>query len=479
MRQFALITLALLLAAPLAAAPREEALERGRVVERVATRGDASHTYALYIPSSYTPERRWPILYCFDPVARGAVPVERYREAAERYGWIVVGSNVSRNGSMRASVEAAQKMWEDTHARFAIDERRVYTTGFSGGARVATFVAYGCETCIAGVIGCGAGFSSPYNPLEGKLPLPIRFAYFATIGTDDFNFPELVRLDEALDGLDVTHHVRRFDGGHDWAPSALCVTAVEWMELEAMRAGTRPKESALVDAIYAKWLDEARALEAAGRPADALDVYEQAVARFEGLRDTAAAAKQAAALGGAKAIKEQAKADAEQIKRQLSIAGEIAGLASARKDQEKRLFAITEFRRRIEDLKSRSNAAEDTADRRVARRALHQIFAWFYEGGKGLAAEGKTAEAIDSLELAAEIYPRWIDVHYSLACARAQNGDRKKALEALEAAVEQGFKDAARLRAEPALAPLRGEPGFTRLVDSLDTNKDEQDTQDE
>src|SRR5947199_4446716 len=75
-----------------------EEIPRGRVVERVVCSGDKSQSYALYLPASYSAERAWPILYCLDPGARGRVPVERFHEAAERAGFIVAGSNNSRNG---------------------------------------------------------------------------------------------------------------------------------------------------------------------------------------------------------------------------------------------------------------------------------------------------------------------------------------------------------------------------------------------
>src|SRR5919202_1116555 len=61
-------------AAPRAA--RAEELPRGVVLDAVACRGDATQTYALYLPSAYTPEKGWPIIYAFDPGARGKLPVE-------------------------------------------------------------------------------------------------------------------------------------------------------------------------------------------------------------------------------------------------------------------------------------------------------------------------------------------------------------------------------------------------------------------
>jgi hypothetical protein len=47
--------------------------------------------------------RKWPIIYLFDPLARGEVAVEAVRAAAEKFGYIVVASNNSRNGPMADS----------------------------------------------------------------------------------------------------------------------------------------------------------------------------------------------------------------------------------------------------------------------------------------------------------------------------------------------------------------------------------------
>jgi hypothetical protein len=46
------------------------------------------------------------MLYCLDPDARGRIPVERFAEAAGRAGWIVGGSNNSRNGPLDIAREA-------------------------------------------------------------------------------------------------------------------------------------------------------------------------------------------------------------------------------------------------------------------------------------------------------------------------------------------------------------------------------------
>src|SRR5688572_27096883 len=75
-----------------------EEFPKGKVIEKVVCKADASLSYALYLPSNYAANKKWPVVYGFDPGARGLMPVEQFKEAAEKYGYIVIGSNDSRNG---------------------------------------------------------------------------------------------------------------------------------------------------------------------------------------------------------------------------------------------------------------------------------------------------------------------------------------------------------------------------------------------
>src|SRR5260370_14037602 len=79
------------------ASPAPQDLQ-GVVIPKVSCATQPDQSYALYVPSHYTREKRWPIVYAFDPFARGSMPVELMKDAAERYGYIVAGSNNSHNG---------------------------------------------------------------------------------------------------------------------------------------------------------------------------------------------------------------------------------------------------------------------------------------------------------------------------------------------------------------------------------------------
>lgn len=441
-----------------------EELPRGRVVETVATLKDSSQTYALYLPSNYTPARRWPVLYCFDPLARGAVPVKLFSEAAERFGWVVFGSNNSRNGPVNDSVKAAYAMFEDTQARVSLDARRLYAAGFSGGARQSILVDQLCHHCLAGVIAAGAGY-----PPERKPAAPVTFALFGAAGTDDFNFPEMKALDATLARLGATHRFESFDGGHAWLTPELASAAVEWMELQAIKSGLRPKDEAFAGGVWERRLVEARRLEEASKSYAAYRAYESLAADFRGLRETAEADGKLAALGASKEVKAALKDEAEQLERQQRLVAQLFELAELRRGEfEVRVKAVAGFRSLIEGLRVKAKAEADSGERRVARRTLNQLMARFYETAANLRWQrARPPEIVAALEVASEVAPRSPQIFYELAVAHAANSDRKRSLAALRKAFELGFKDAAALAREPALEPLRGEAEYKRLVEEM------------
>ena len=207
----------------------QEYFETGKVIERVYCLADSSQSYALYLPSNYSKEKQWPIIYTFEPAARGKLPVEKYAELSEQFGYIFVCSYNSKNGPREPEIDAANAMMKDTEERFSIDKRRVYTTGFSGGARVACLIAL-LKGNIEGVIGCGAGFPGDMPPDKS-----IKFNYIGFAGKLDMNFQEMVQLDYDLTMLKKNFVMEFFDGGHDWPPvevyKKMLLTRVDLLEV--------------------------------------------------------------------------------------------------------------------------------------------------------------------------------------------------------------------------------------------------------
>ena len=79
------------------AAARAGDLAPGSVTERVVCREKPGQTYALFLPANYAADRPAPILYLLDARGRALYALERFRAAAEKYGWILASSYNSRS----------------------------------------------------------------------------------------------------------------------------------------------------------------------------------------------------------------------------------------------------------------------------------------------------------------------------------------------------------------------------------------------
>lgn len=441
-------------------------LPTGKVIEKVVCQTNASHSYALYLPSNYTPEKRWPILYGFDPGARGLMPVERFKEAAEKYGYIVAGSNNSRNGPGVPLSEIVKALLEDTHTRFSIDDRRVYATGLSGGARVACMVAEALKGGIVGVIACGAGFPPGAGPSKNT-----PFIFFGTAGSEDFNLIELKELDKTLDSLSITHRVVIFEGGHAWAPKELCAEAIEWMELQAMRAGRKEKDDKLIAELWAKGLKQARESEEAKKVYDAYVRYQALADGFKGLREVAEFENKANQLKSSKEVKAYLKQEKEEEQKQRAGMNEFFSRYGQLKESDNRMAAIRDLKNMIADWRKKADEKEATSDRIAARRLLTQFSVSLSEEATMMRQQKNYEQAAIALTLAAEIRPDNPQALYRLADVYALGGKKKQALETLKRAVEKGFSDAAEIERNQNFSSLRHEAEYQQLIEALRRKK--------
>src|SRR6478609_1667332 len=229
----------------------------GTVHAAVTEIADPSNSYALYLPLAYSPVKRCPLLLVFDPFARGEVSVKLFHEAAEKYGFIVVGSNNSRN--FQDPSAAIRVLWTDIKERYAIDPRRIYTAGLSGGARVASTVALACRNCIAGVIANSAGLPNGATP-----PRPDVSDWFLAAGTTDFNYPEQLHLKETFDSRKVVSRFVVFEGPHNWMPKEFAERALAWFQLRAMVKGIAPPDKEFVAQQFERRVAEAQAEQKSG-----------------------------------------------------------------------------------------------------------------------------------------------------------------------------------------------------------------------
>jgi predicted esterase len=442
--------------------PLPQDLQLGVILPKISPAAQSDQSYALYLPSQYTRDKKWPVVYAFDPAARGNMPVELMKDAAERYGYIVVGSNNSHNGGWKPQAEAAQAMFDDTHARLSIDNKRVYFAGLSGGARLAASLAQRCN-CAAGVILNGAGFS-PSSP-----PIPnATFAVFAAVGTFDFNYGEVVELDAKLGTLHYSHTLRRFEGPHQWAPAAAMDEALAWFRLLSMKDGRTDRGSAFVKAQIEEVEKRAKSLEASGDAFGVWKEYRQAADTFDGLGETLTFRERASALEKEKAVRDGAKREQQDFEEQSRLSADInSGFAALRQDSPNRADTRSEVERQITELRGRADHEKNPQKQRVAKRALSGIFVEAMETGNERMEAKDYSHARTYFELATTANPDadWALSQVAISCAL--DGDRKAAFNAIRRMKEK-TKDPAAFSAwlneQPAFDKLHDLPEFRALL---------------
>jgi predicted esterase len=131
--------------------------------------------WALYVPKDYSPDRSWPIIYCYHGVDQEAKawPFVRLTDGA---GFIIVGMEyMDRDiGAPKAEKELANLA--RIHALLAeklkIDQKRQYIGGFSQGGWETAHFAEKAPKAFAGMILLGSGRRSDVaNPDVQGMPI--------------------------------------------------------------------------------------------------------------------------------------------------------------------------------------------------------------------------------------------------------------------------------------------------------------------
>jgi len=398
------------------------------------------------------------MIYFFDPGGVGRRPLELYKDLAEKYGFVMAGSNNSRNFSSDQS-HVLNALWVDTHRRFAPDARLTYVSGFSGGARVAGLMALNCAQCqIAGVIANGAGYPSNRADAKDKL------LYFFAVGDQDFNWPEVITVRREREDKGLAYRVRVFSGRHQWAPAEVMEDAIEWITLRAMQAGDRPPDAAFIDRQLRLRQADAGDAEKKNDAMAELAAYRALASDFLGLRDVPEAEKKLVALKKSPALKAALKKQQEQIDEQAASENEVSGKLHAyvSGSAEDGTTLASTIVQEMHQLNDQAEHSKNEVKRLVARRAFAGLFVEGIESGQ----EELESRHFDKAEACFDLMSKVSDSPWPvllLAETYAAEGNKKQALRELKEAVRRGV-DVDAIESNERFQVLKTDPEFQKLV---------------
>jgi hypothetical protein len=212
----------------LSATLSSDSFPTGTLIKSISCKNDASQSYALYIPATKS-NHPLPVIYFFDPHASGSFPLSKYQSLADKFGFILIGSNNSKNGNDYSMSENIwQHLFADAKSRINIDASRMYVCGFSGGAKVAGYLALN-HSEIKSVIANSAALP------DGTPAGNFYFSFTGLAGNGDMNMTNVVSFCHDLDKTNTRHRIILFNGKHEWAPETAMNIAFEGLVLDAMR----------------------------------------------------------------------------------------------------------------------------------------------------------------------------------------------------------------------------------------------------
>lgn len=225
-----------------------ESLKTQTVMVDELVKADSTISYSFYLPKTYNGEDKLPVIFFFDPHANGSLPVNSYSLLANKYGYIFIASNSIMNGQTAVYTrEVFIKLLTETKDRFSIDENRLFTAGFSGGAKLAIIFAQQMPEII-GVVACGASL-----PITGDTRPD--YYYAGIVGNQDFNYLEVQQTFTVFDqqGFDYTSVV--FDGGHQWPSVNSFEMAITGLDIYSIKTKRLTKKDEWLNEIWTKMND--------------------------------------------------------------------------------------------------------------------------------------------------------------------------------------------------------------------------------
>lgn len=426
--------------------------ETGKILNHISCLNDSSQSYALYLPKSYNINKKYPVIYAFDASARGSLALKQYSALAEKYNYILIGSNNSRNNLDWGIINnIITNLFNDSQKRIAIDPKRIYTTGFSGGARVATSAAME-NPGICGVMSCAAGFPSLDKPLKNY------FNYVGMVGESDFNYRELHEVDKTLESVPMRHILLTFSGKHDWAPSAIFEEAILFNEFNAMKDKLIPINDSLVNQFIKK---EDAKIKSINNAYEQFLEYRKITIFLDGLTDLSSCKSKMDLLGKSPDYKN------------FSVYVEKLGTEEANMQTENMNALSTKnmdwWKTRVNFLKNMSNTGE-AYKKQMYKRVLNHLGLLAHLSYDNALKNNSNEQALFFLNLKEMVQPEEAICSYLFASFYARNHELEKAYGYLEKSVNMGFDDIYRISSDENISLLKTDPRFPEILKRIIAN---------
>ncbi len=235
---------------------QEVRLKIGTVTDSLPILGLPDANYSLYLPSDFSNEKRWPIIFVFDIEGRNNATTNLFRSAAEEQGYIVASPNMDlRSQPIDSIVKKATMFVQNVVSLVPVNSDLVYAAGLGNGAQLASSLPL-IFNKINGIMAVGNSF---VNPKYIDKTRPYMFVGLA--GRKDYMIYEMEKYLKFYDKIDFPANIYYFDGKeNEWPESPVISNATSSFTLNAIRNNLREADKDFINSMYQKELDYIQAL---------------------------------------------------------------------------------------------------------------------------------------------------------------------------------------------------------------------------
>lgn len=234
---------------------QEISLKKGVVVDGVQINDSIPETYAVYLPTTFSMDKTWPVVFVFDPEGRGKTAAQLFRKGAEQQGYIIAASNnINSEDPLLENLKVGTRLFNGVFNYFPVDRNLIYAAGLAEGARVASAL----PTIFNGVRGVMAVGDVWVNPDFAKQEN--NYSFIGLAGYKDhmlYNLEETVRF---FRRNKIQASLYKFNGGKEWPPADFVSNALGEFTLQAMAKGYLEEDPVLVENLYRNELETAETL---------------------------------------------------------------------------------------------------------------------------------------------------------------------------------------------------------------------------
>ena len=435
----------------------------GRILDSVPLEQHSSESYALYLPKAYDTDSSQPIVFIFDPAARGRTGIEPFVEASEKYQMILVCSNNSRNTAYEENFEIANRWFEDVFSRFTVDQGRIYAAGFSGGSRLASTIGV-LTGAFKAVVGCGAGFSG--NP--GQMPYTSDHFYYAGLtGHLDMNFQEMKRAGNWLDRIGLPNRFYFFEGDHRWPEPEVIVQAFDWFYLQDIKKGIAGSDQEFLDAYLHFQLREADRFFKEDRVVEAVLSYESLVEDLDPFFELDSITERINNLKKESVYKRRSKEITKIASEEKAWTDKLVGRISQDIAQGKTSPEFNWWNKTMRRLEEEVVQHELKDYQYMGRRLNNMLFAVVVENLDAAAAQFNEKDAEYYIQLSTALWSGNPYVYFRAATAYAKLDKDQEAIRSLEKAVEKGWNNRQWIAQNPTFSSLKEKKEFQDVLQKL------------